>query len=91
MDASRSFPLPEAFETDVVVYLTPWCPYCMMARRLLDARGTRYEVHDVTGNEEARDWLRDASGQRTVPQIFIGGRSIGGFQELAALDEQGGL
>ena len=91
VDTARSFPLPDAFETDVVVYLTPWCPYCMMARRLLDSRGIAYSTHDVTGDSDARSWLRTASGQHTVPQIFIGGRSVGGFTELAELDASGGL
>jgi len=91
VDAARSFPPPDAFETDVVVYLTPWCPYCMMARRLLDSRKISYSTHDVTGDQRAREWLRSASGQHTVPQVFIKGRSIGGFQELAALDASGGL
>lgn len=90
MDAP-SFPLPTASTTSVVVYLTPWCPYCMMARRLLDARGITYEAHDVTGNEAARSWLRTNTGQHTVPQVFIKGSSIGGFSELAELDDSGQL
>ncbi len=90
MDAS-SFPLPAASSKDVVVYLTPWCPYCMMARRLLDARGIVYEAHDVTGNTAARSWLSANTGQSTVPQIFIKGGSIGGFTELAELDDNGKL
>jgi glutaredoxin 3 len=87
----RSFPLPDAFEAEVVVYLTPWCPYCVMARRLLGKRGIPYEIFDVSGNHEAREWLRVNTGQRTVPQIFIKGRSVGGFDELSALDRSGGL
>jgi glutaredoxin 3 len=87
----RSFPLPDTFATDVVVYLTPWCSFCARAKRLLDARGVRYETFDVSGNSEARRWLTQATGQHTVPQIFIKGRSIGGFAELAELDQNGGL
>jgi glutaredoxin 3 len=45
----------------------------------------------VTGDDEARAWLVDATGQRTVPQIFIGGEAIGGYDELAALDKSGEL
>lgn len=86
-----SFPLPSDFEAPVVVYLTPWCPYCTMAKRLLMMRKINFETHDVSGNQEARAWLRDNTGQRTVPQIFIEGRSIGGFDELSQLDAQGGL
>lgn len=91
MDDRLSFPLPDAFETAVVVYLTPWCPFCTMARRLLTARGIAFGIVDVSGNDDARGWLQTNTGQHTVPQIFIEGRSIGGFQELAALDGDGGL
>lgn len=91
MDAPASFPLPDASDKDVVVYLTPWCPYCNMARRLLDSRGIPFDAHDVSGNNEARGWLRTNTGQHTVPQIFIKGQSIGGFTELAELDSQGQL
>ena len=91
MDAPASFPLPEASTKDVVVYLTPWCPYCNMARRLLDTRGIAYDAHDVSGNHEARAWLQTNTGQHTVPQIFIKGRSVGGYTELAQLDAAGQL
>lgn len=91
MPESRSFPLPDAFDIDVVVYVTPWCPYCTRARWLLDKRGIAHEVVDVTGNSEARRWLATNTGQSTVPQIFIKGRSIGGYTELAQLDARGEL
>lgn len=88
---AHSFPLPHEFSADVVVYLTAWCPYCHAAKRLLGARGIAYESYDVDGNGEARAWLRTATKQNTVPQIFIKGRSIGGYTELAALDAKGKL
>lgn len=91
MGEGRSFPLPDAFAVDVVVYVTPWCSFCTRAKRLLEARGIAFETVDVGGNSEARRWLVDKTGQHTVPQIFIKGRSIGGFTELAALDQRGGL
>jgi glutaredoxin 3 len=86
-----AFPLPEEFTSSVVVYLTPWCPYCAMTKRLLNARGIEFETFDVSGNHEARAWLRDNTGQHTVPQIFINRASVGGYTELAALDAAGGL
>lgn len=86
-----AFPLPESFDCPVVVYLTPWCPYCNRAKRLLQDRGIKFESVDVSGNAEARAWLRKASGQHTVPQIFIHRESVGGYTELAALDAMGGL
>lgn len=74
-----------------MVYLTPWCPYCNMAKRLLESRGIAYESIDVTGNHEARAWMAKVSQQSTVPQIFIKGQSIGGFTELSAMDRSGRL
>jgi glutaredoxin 3 len=62
-----------------------------MAERLLRARGIPFREVDVTGNPGQRSWLVSATGQRTVPQIFIGDQSIGGFTELAALDRRGEL
>lgn len=91
MSEGRSFPLPDAFAADVVIYLTPWCSFCVRAKRLLGARGIAFETFDVSGNSEVRRWLVEKTGQHTVPQIFIKGRSIGGFTELAELDARGGL
>ena len=88
---AAGFPLPDSFDCPVVVYLTPWCPYCHAAKRLLHARGIAFESVDVSGNHEARVWLRQQSGQHTVPQIFIHGTSVGGYTELAALDAEGRL
>ncbi len=86
-----AFPLPTEFDVGVVVYLTPWCPYCKRARSLLDQRGIAYAIIDVTDNRPARTWLRQASGQTTVPQIFVRTESIGGYTELSALDRSGEL
>jgi glutaredoxin 3 len=61
------------------------------AKRLLGARGVAYEEVDVTGNAGARAWLLEATRRRTVPQIFVGDRPIGGYRELAALDRSGEL
>jgi glutaredoxin 3 len=75
----------------VHVYTTAYCPYCRLAKRLLVERGIPFEEVDVSGDAAARRWLAKISGQRTVPQIFIGERPIGGYDELAALDESGAL
>lgn len=77
--------------TDVKIYLTHWCPYCQRAKALLEQRAIPYEEIDVDGDHEKRAWLRKATGQRTVPQIFIKDESIGGYTELAALDRSGEL
>ena len=91
MAEGSSFPLPDSFDSKVVVYLTPWCQFCNMAKRLLEFRKIGFETYDVTGDSAARVWLQQASGQNTVPQIFIKGTSIGGFDELRELDGTGEL
>ena len=75
----------------VEVYTTPVCPYCVRAKRLLQARGISYEEIDVAADPELRDDVIRRSGRRTVPQIFIDGEPIGGFDELAQLDASGEL
>ena len=76
----------------VTIYTTRFCPYCHRAKRLLAQKGVAFEEIDVTGDWEARDRLMEkAGGRTTVPQIFIDGRSIGGYDELAALDRAGRL
>jgi glutaredoxin 3 len=75
----------------VVMYRTPYCPYCSMAARLLKQHEVDFEEIDVTGDHERRRWLVAASGQRTVPQIFINGRSVGGFDDLSAVVRRGEL
>lgn len=75
----------------VKIYTTPICGYCVMAKRLLDKRGVRYEEINAAGQTDLRDWLIEKTGQRTVPQIFIHDQPIGGFTELNALDRKGEL
>lgn len=86
-----AIPRPDELDEPVVAYTTPWCGYCIAARRLLKKLHIPFVEVDVSGNPEARAWLREVSGQRTVPQIFLGGRSIGGFVELLALSKSGEL
>jgi GrxC family glutaredoxin len=70
----------------VEIYTTQFCPYCVRAKRLLQERHIPYEEIDVEGDDALRADLVQRTGRRTVPQIFIDGRSIGGYEELAALD-----
>jgi glutaredoxin 3 len=76
---------------EVVMYRTPFCGYCISAARFLERKGARVREIDVSGNGECRRWLVQATGMRTVPQIFINGRSVRGFEDIVALDRQGGL
>jgi glutaredoxin 3 len=62
-----------------------------MAARLLSQLDLEFEEIDVSGDHERRQWLLAVSGQRTVPQIFINGRSVGGFDDLSALVRRGEL
>jgi glutaredoxin 3 len=77
--------------TEVTVYTTRVCPYCIAAKRLLGARGVAYQEIDVSSDDAKRAWLVEATGRRTVPQIFIAGEAIGGYDDLAALDKSGEL
>jgi len=77
---------------EIEVYSTRICPYCQRAKRLLQAKGAAYREILVDEEPELRDaMIARAGGRRTVPQIFIDGRHIGGFDDLNALDRAGGL
>jgi glutaredoxin 3 len=76
---------------DVQVYTTDYCPYCVRAVGLLKRKGVTFTEIDVTHDPAKRAWLREATGQRTVPQIFINGRPIGGSDDLYALERAGRL
>ncbi|MEE4251779.1 MAG: glutaredoxin 3 [Alcanivoracaceae bacterium] len=76
---------------DVVMYSTPWCPFCVRAKRLLSEKGVAFTDIDISGNGELRQQMIQRSGQRTVPQIWIGERHVGGCDDLYALERQGQL
>jgi glutaredoxin 3 len=73
------------------IYTTQWCPYCRMAKQLLAGKGQRWEEIDVEAEPSRRDEMIQRSGRRTVPQIWIDERHVGGFDDLAALDAAGEL
>lgn len=76
---------------EVVIYTTGYCGYCHAAKRLLAAKNIPFEEIGCDGRQDLRAWLVSASGQRTVPQIFINGEPIGGYSELARLEQSGTL
>ena len=76
---------------EVTVYTKSNCPFCVRAKRLLDRKGVAYEEVDVEAKDDLRAWLVEKSGQMTLPQIFVGERSLGGFSDLDALDREGKL
>lgn len=76
----------------VEIYTTPMCPYCVRAKRLLKGKGvdfTEIDLWQFPGRRE--EMIARAEGRRTVPQIFIDGRPVGGSDDLYALDLAGGL
>ena len=76
----------------VVMYSTAVCPYCQRAEMLLKQRGvSEIEKIRIDLDSAQRDQMIAKTGRRTVPQIFIGDRHVGGFDDLAALDREGGL
>ncbi len=81
-----------AARPEVMVYTQMLCGFCHRAKRLLDQRGVRYREIDVTGKPELRrEMLAAAGGARTVPQIFVNGVHVGGFDDLAAAAASGEL
>ena len=76
----------------IVMYTTGACPYCLMAERLLRAKGVaELEKVRVDLEPERRDEMMQRTGRRTVPQIYIGARHVGGYDDLAELDRAGQL
>ena len=78
--------------TDVTIYTTMFCPYCWRAKGLLADKGVAFDEIDVTMSPARRREMAElAGGQRSVPQIFIGDRHVGGSDELMALELAGKL
>lgn len=77
---------------NIVMYSTAFCGYCQRARNLFERKGV--EVREIKVDEDPKEreiMLQRSGGRRTVPQIFIGERHVGGFDDLAALDRSGEL
>jgi glutaredoxin 3 len=75
----------------VTIYSTRICPYCVRAKALLDEKHVAYTEVLVDEDPEKRAEMMQKSGRRTVPQIFVGSRHVGGFDDLYTLDRSGGL
>jgi glutaredoxin 3 len=74
------------------IYTTMMCPYCYRAKKLLSQHGADFNEIDVMADQDRRrEMIERAGGRRTVPQIFIGGKHIGGCEDLYALDAAGKL
>ena len=75
----------------VTIYGNAMCPYCGAARMLLTKKAVEFENIDITVDPQKRQEMQERSGNRSVPQIFIGATHVGGFDELAALEMDGEL
>ena len=75
----------------IKIYSTSWCQPCMSAKRLFDSKGLSYEDVDIEEKGWSRDDLFDLTGGRTVPQIIIDEKPIGGYDDLLKLDQEGKL
>ncbi|HLK71374.1 MAG TPA: glutaredoxin 3 [Steroidobacteraceae bacterium] len=75
----------------VLMYSKSWCPYCERARALLKHKGVDYQEIDIETHPERREEMIRRSGRRTVPQIFIGERHVGGSDDLFGLEATGAL
>lgn len=79
--------------THILMYKTPICPYCKHAKELLSRKGiTEIEEIDISkDSSKLSEMMEKSGGRRTVPQIFIAGQHVGGFDDLSALDQDGKL
>jgi len=77
--------------THTEIYFKTWCPYSRRALRLLDRKGVNYTAIDVTDDVVRELEMRERAGRTSVPQIFIGARHVGGYDDIAALDKAGEL
>ncbi len=77
---------------NVEVYSSFWCPYCYRAKNLLKSKGIEFKEIEVDNDANLREeMVKRAGGRRTVPQIFIDDKHVGGSDDLAALDRAGKL
>ena len=77
--------------SQVTIYTTRHCPYCVSAKRLLSSKGVTPLEINVEESPQSLAEMLQRSQRRTVPQIFVGEVHVGGFDDLASLDHKGGL
>jgi glutaredoxin 3 len=75
----------------ITIYTKPTCPYCTAAKTLLRDKQSAFTEIDISTNPGLREEMMSRSGRRTVPQIFIGNTHVGGYDDLAALNDAGRL
>lgn len=77
--------------SNVSIYTTRWCPFCIRAKALLDRKGVQYDEIPVDGDPVARQQMAERAGATSVPQIWIKEQYIGGCDQLIGLERSGGL
>lgn len=78
-------------EISVIIYMSPYCKYCTMAKKLLDDMGMPYEAVDVNESQTKRAEMIEKTQRKTVPQIYINDLHVGGYDDLKALHDAGKL
>lgn len=81
----------DALTAQVTMYATDWCPFCVRAEKLLVSKGANVKKINVEEQPDRRAEMVEMTGRRTVPQIFIGDRHVGGHDDLVALERVGDL
>lgn len=76
---------------EIIIYTRQMCSYCSAAKSLLTQKGAAFIEHDASFNPELRAEMMEKSGRSTFPQIFIGGKHVGGFDDMNALNRAGSL
>ena len=76
---------------NVVIYSSNWCPFCIRAKQLLNAKGVEFEEIIVDGKPDIRQAMAEKAGRTSVPQIWIGEQHVGGCDDLFALEKTGKL
>ena len=77
--------------TNIEIYTKNYCPFCASAKHLLTTKGVSFTEYDVTYDAEGQQEMIQRSQRLTVPQIYIGGHHVGGYDDLAAADRSGEL
>ncbi len=77
--------------SQVIIYTSAWCPYCIRAKQLLTSKGINFQEITVDGKPELRAEMEEKAGSDTVPQIWINEQHIGGCDDLFALEQAGKL
>lgn len=75
----------------ILIFTTNWCPFCRRAKALFTEKGVKWTEHDIEDDPAQRQVMEEATGQSTVPQIFINGKHIGGSDDLLELNAKGEL